>query len=294
MADLPSTLRRTASAVVLIALFMAGAAWLLIDRPVSLLVTVVVGLILSAIAGVFAVFFVPRKLGPGAQRFAIVSLACMTLIATVLAIPIVQRESRFPSKLFDDFDTGLNKWILTSSDGNDPQMSGQVYTDGKLHLEVTPSNSFDGVNATLTPMLANRPIRRISMNMALVRQVGGSDGAAYLIISSEKGREHRLWMGPNGAGEPTLGYYICHVGTCHQRSEAITDQQYPIKIGNQLRVDAFVNQAGGLQFNVNGDPLASTPPDREPITNFKFYLFSDPERDFHVTVDEVRIAYDLT
>jgi hypothetical protein len=94
---------------------------------------------------------------------------------------------------------------------DEKQLPHQIYTkDGRLNLEVSPANSAGGVNVELRAKLpSERVIQKISMKMALVSQKGGSDGAAYLIVSSAKGRENRLWMGPDGDSEPTLGYYIC-------------------------------------------------------------------------------------
>lgn len=48
---------------------------------------------------------------------------------------------------------------------------------------------------------------------------------------------------------------------------------------------------GGVRFDVPGNSSAVAPPDNAPIGGFKFYLFSDAGRSFHVTVDDVRITY---
>ena len=197
--------------------------------------------------------------------------------------------------LFDDFSgPDLNdKWTLTSTDGSDPQAQQQIYSrDGKLNLVVSPTNSPSGANATLTPRLPNRVIKEISLKMSLVSQTGPSDGAAYLILSNRLGRENRLWMGPDADAKPTLGYYICEneKSLCHNRAEATTDQQYLVEKGLDYNVVASVDQAGSLQFNVTENFSASAP-NFGPITQFRFYLFSDPKRNFHVTVDDVWITY---
>jgi hypothetical protein len=203
--------------------------------------------------------------------------------------------------LFDDFSGDKldpARWTWSSSDKSDPQARRQIYIkDGKLHLVVCPDNSATEVNATLAPILPGRPIKTISMKMALVSQEGGSEGAASLIVLSKRGREQRLWMGPNGEDNPALGYYICKHGTCHDKVGAELVGQQTLQIGPEFAVEAVVNEDGGLRFNVSGHTSASASQDQEPITNFNFYLYSDPRpneprRNFQVTIDDVRITYE--
>lgn len=114
------------------------------------------------------------------------------------------------------------------------------------------------------------------MRMALASQKGGGDGAVYPIVSSTKGRQNRLWMGPNGDNEPTLGYYIREneKRLCHERSEANTDQQYPRERGRKFTVDAVADKAANLQFDVT-DHSSAQAPKGGPISNFRLYLLSD-------------------
>jgi hypothetical protein len=76
---------------------------------------------------------------------------------------------------------------------------------------------------------------------------------------------------------------------CRQGEDFAT-QQYPVDKGREYAVRTSVDEAGNLQFVVSENSSA-TAPDFGPITNFRFYLFSDPERDFHVAVDDIWITY---
>jgi hypothetical protein len=292
--------------------------WLILDRSLPLWAIALLAVAAAAAAGAFARFFLPHQLSPGTKRFIIVAVTCLTLIIGLLAIPLSNSEPKPPNgkqstepsssppshtpstpteELFDDFngDLNLNKWTLTRLQGSDQeQLPHQIYTkDGRLNLEVSPSNSAAGVNVEVRAKLPpDRTIKKISMKMALVSQKGGSDGATYLIVSSAKGRENRLWMGPNGDNEPTLGYYICEneKSLCHQRKESNTDQQYPLEKGREFMVEAVADPDRDLHLDVI-DHSSALAPGGAPIKSFKFYLFSDPGRSFRVTVDGVWITY---
>jgi hypothetical protein len=86
-------------------------------------------------------------------------------------------------------------------------------------------------------------------------------------------------------------------GTCHDEDGAELVGQQSLQIAPEFAVEAVVNQDGVLQFNVSGHGSASATQDIKPVNDFNFYLFSDPRpneprRNFHVTVDDVRITYD--
>jgi hypothetical protein len=125
-----------------------------------------------------------------------------------------------------------DKWTLSRTPDSDPDaLKQQIYVaDGKLNLDV---NSGAGVNATLAPRLSGRPIKKLSFTMALVSTTGQADGAAYLIVASAGGREQRVWMGPNEAKQPTLGYYLCGkitapVRTVQARIRTISSASIPV------------------------------------------------------------------
>jgi hypothetical protein len=106
------------------------------------------------------------------------------------------------------------------------------------------------------------------------------------------GREDRLWMGSYSDGQPSLGYYTCQNGPCSQGTD-YTTQQYPVEKGREYGVNASVDQSGSLHFRAVENSSA-TAPNFGPISNFRFYLFSEPKRNFHVTVDNVWVTYDNT
>jgi hypothetical protein len=184
------------------------------------------------------------------------------------------------------------------------QLPNQIYTkDGKLHLVVTPKNSATEVNVEVKSILPrDKAIKKISMKMALVRQDGHSDGAGYLITSNTRGRENRVWMGPNWNASPTLGYYICEDENekvlCREK-EGAELYQYALDEGVEYSVEAVmdesVDQGRDLNFTViehsGVENSSANAPSGGPIKNFKFYLFSDPGRDFHMTVDDILITY---
>jgi hypothetical protein len=202
--------------------------------------------------------------------------------------------SSIPSRtpiVFDDFNGEGNltdNWILSSPEGADLQAHRQIYAkSGKLNLVVSPTNSINGADATLTPILPDQTIQKVSMEMALVSQKGlFADGAAYLILSDAKGNEGRLWMGPGATGRPGHGYSICVRGLC-EASDMF--HAYPVSLGSEYMAEASVDEVGELYIHLGN--LAASAEGFGPITNFKFYLSSDPKRNFHVTVDDIRITY---
>jgi len=194
------------------------------------------------------------------------------------------------AEIFDDFNGDLDlahKWSLNVPEA---QTRHQVYVSGgKLHLQVTTDNSASGVDATLTPILPPaRAIMAVSFTMTLVSQDGRSDGAAYLIVSSQRGREHRLWMGPDGDKQPAVGYYICSRDACADRDQ-YDHSQGKLEKGRAYTVN--VTNVGGVKFDVSGYPPVIAPADDVPLDGFRFYLSSDAGRNFHVSIDDLRITY---
>jgi hypothetical protein len=304
---------RIVVAALLLLASITVAVRLFVDRPETPL-GLLVRISLYAVSFAAGAVAIPPVLRTKLVLFVVIAAGAAGLLATLLAVvptlppPSPPSEPPSPSggpskteppteEPFDDFsgDLNLNKWTLTRLQGSDEkQVPHQIYTKvGRLNLEVSPANSAHGVNVELRAKLpADRSIRKISMKMALVSQKGGSDGAAYLIVSSARGRENRLWMGPNGDNEPTLGYYICEneKSLCHRRKESITDQQYPLEKGREFLVEVVADPDGDLHFDVI-DHSSALAPGGGPIKNFRLYLFSDADRSFHVTVDDVKIAY---
>jgi hypothetical protein len=139
------------------------------------------------------------------------------------------------------------------------------------------------------------------MKMALVSQDGDSAGAAYLLVASAAGREHRIFMGPGMGAQPVSGYYVCPAGTCKEKEGANLEGQVVIPKDQEFDVTVEVtessetesSQTGSSQLRlaVNGFPAVSTPPEPDPLADFKFYLFSDREKSFDVSVDDIRITY---
>jgi hypothetical protein len=55
-------------------------------------------------------------------------------------------------------------------------------------------------------------------------------------------------------------------------------------------VEVVADPDGDLHFDVI-DHSSALAPGGGPIKNFRLYLFSDADRSFHVTVDDVKITY---
>jgi hypothetical protein len=167
-------------------------------------------------------------------------------------------------------------------------------TDHKLHLVVSNQNSVAGVKATLAPKLPpDRTITKISMKMALVSQEGHSNGAAYLVVLTEEGHKHRLWMGPDVNGDPALGYYICDKGSCEDRDPEDLRQYEDLPEKREFPVQAVVTKKAGVRFTVIGHSSETARKDPGPITSFQFELLSNPTKgNFDVTVDDIWITYD--
>ena len=280
---------RVIGGIALLVMASATAIWVLLAPPPSRAGVILLLAIAGFLGGSASVVLAFK--GP-AVRLVGVAAAVIAVLAAVLAIPFGILPPRQSTKeiLFDDFSHGLDKWTVTASDGPDPVTVGQIHTnDGKLHLGVL--NNSDAVKATLWPKLpAGKTITKISMKMSLVRQQGRSDGAAYLNVLSAQGRYQRLWMGPDGDGDPALGYYVCNIGLCTDRDPRHLSQYSLVKEREYL-VEALVNPEGGLQFNVSEQPSASAERDLAPITNFAFELAGNPASNFEVTIDDVQITY---
>jgi hypothetical protein len=268
---------------------LVAAIWVLLAPPPSRAGIVLLLAIAGILAGSASVVLPFRS---QAVRVVGVAAGVMALLAAILAIPFGILPPRQSTKeiLFDDFRHGLDKWTVTVAKGSNPVALGQIHAnDGKLHLGVL--NNSDEVKATLWPKLpSGKTITKISMKMSLVRQEGNSDGAAYLNVLSAQGRNQRLWMGPDGDGNPALGYYICNVGLCTDRDSQYLSQYSLIK-EHEYTVEALLNPEGGLQFNVSEQPSASAERDLAPMTNFAFELAGNPKSNFEVTIDDVRITY---
>jgi hypothetical protein len=300
--------------------------WLILDRSLPLAGIAFLAAVAALATGAFAKFFLPSQLSPGTQRFKTVAIGVLTLILALLAIPLRGHESigqpgpssEAPSTaatsppatplpatpsptevLFDDFNSETladDKWTLSPLPGSDPkQLHKQIYTaGGKLHLVVSPENSATRVRAELKARFpSDWAITKISVKMTLERQRGTSTGAAYLSISSFEDRENRAWMGPDDERDlPLLGF-------CQRSPDAcdIVDQ-YEISLGQEYQIEAVATQKDSnskrhLNFHVaeHEDWEAYAPPDSGEIRSFRFVLSSNPKKDFHVTVDEIRITY---
>ena len=305
---------RVVAAAVLLLAAIGLVLWLFLARPDSLAHTAVLILLAGAACGGFAVSL-PARLRKVLVPLAIVAGTVIGVLAAVLAIPdrtepahplpsLQSPTSPSPSAsaatevLFDDFNSPADdKWTL--SGGPDPkQLSKQIYTaGGRLHLVVSPENSAEGADAELKAKLpSDWTITKISVKMTLERQYGKSDGAAYLSILSFEERENRAWMGPGGENQnlPMLGFCRGVEDGCEGEGE----DQHEIRLGQQYQIEAIAtrkdsNSKRYLTFHVIGheDWEAYVKPDAGEIRSFRFYVSSDPKRDFHVTVDEIRITY---
>jgi hypothetical protein len=197
--------------------------------------------------------------------------------------------------LFDDFHEGRlleSRWTVASLNDADPLTQRQIYVvTGKLHLQVTKDNSRSGANAYLSPVLPERKIKSIVMKMALVSQEGGSEGAAYLIVASAQGREHRIFLGPGMGSQPVAGIYVCRSGTCEDKEGAKLAKQMVIPKNKEFDVTVEVTRSSQLRLSVDGYPAVLTLPEPDPLATFKLYLYSDPKKTFDVSVDDIRISY---
>jgi hypothetical protein len=131
------------------------------------------------------------------------------------------------------------------------------------------------------------------MKMALVSQQGNSDGAAYLIVSSGQGREHRIWMGPDSTASPASGYYVCPagVGLCKEKTGAQLVEQYTIPKNHEFDVDVAVTADNQARLAIAGVSSTVAPAETTPLSSFQLYLFSDAGKNFHVTIDDIRFTY---
>lgn len=300
---------RTSLRAVLVLVFLGSLLWIYIGWPLEFRLTVALMLVAAAAAALFAAYYRPLNLSQELRRGLRVGVAVLLAVATVLGISSLQapspssKPSPTPSPaevIFDDFNTTLEddkNWTLSAVHGHDAkQLPDQIYTkDGKLHLEVTPKNSVDGVGAELRAKFpSDWTITKISVKMTLERQKGRSDGAAYLSLSSFENRENRAWMGPGGENQnlPMLGFCQLFDDQCDIAS------QYQIRKGEKYQIDAVTtkqdsNSQRYLNFHVGGhEPWgAYFEPGSGEIRSFRFYVSSDPKRDFHVTVDDVLVSY---
>jgi len=316
--------RRAVLGPLLIITFLVSVAWIIFGSPGRLLTFVLVLAAAGSVGGL-ALLFVPGPLKQGQKNALGAGLAVATFLVAYLAIPGIRLEPRpapsptpteipsvstpsspspTPSStevLFDDFNgeaIDRNKWARNPVYDSDPkQLPKQIYIEGgKLHLEVSPENSPTVANAELKAKFpSDWTITKISVKMTLERQRGRSDGAAHLSISSFDDRETRAWMGPGGENQniPMLGYESCP----QFDTKCTIINQREILIGQEYQIDAVANQKDSkskrhLDFQVSGEDWgAYAKADAGEIRSFRFYLFSDPKRDFHVTVDEIRITY---
>jgi hypothetical protein len=288
-------------AITLLAALSAGAAaWLLAARTSPRLKSaIVVGV--TVIALIAAVLAIPRAdSGDGNGIQSPSSSAASSPPAPSRSSPSTRSPTEVP---FDDFNSKLQddkNWTLSPVYDSDPkQLPKQIYTEGgKLHLKVSPENSPTGANAELKAKFPSEwTITKISVKMTLERQQGKSDGGAYLSISSFEDRENRAWMGPGGDNQdvPMLGYKHCPQFDTGCRNI----DQHQIPVGEEYQIEAVATRTPDtrdkryLNFHVTGheDWGAYAPPDSGEIRSFRFYLFSDAKRDFHVSVDEVIITY---
>lgn len=254
-------------------------------------------ILVAAVSAGVLTMVVHNKLTDVQKAALIVAATTAALLIGFLAIPGIVGALREKEILFDDFEEGFDsqKWELTSPGGIDPRALRQLYVQGgKLHLVVSPKNSADGANAIMKPILPkdvihpNATIDKISMKLVLVSQRGGRDGAAYPIVSRRTSPILRAWVGPNDKKEPAVGYSLCNDNTCRDPK----DSDYSlIEKGREYKLEAFVTTNGGVQFNLDGQRFAVSAPDRRGIRAFSLYLFSEPKRDFHVTIDDVIITY---
>jgi hypothetical protein len=212
--DAPIPWYRIVAAAVLLFAAIGLVLWLFLARPDSLARAAVLILLAGAACGGFAVSL-PVRLRKVLVPLAIVAGTVIGILAAVLAIPDRSVPTPTPpppptsssmplpdtDELFDDFENGLQlgtKWKLRVFDGPTPtpQLPKQIYVkNGKLDFNVDK----DAVNAELQANIPpGKTLRSISLKMALLDVNGHSAGAAYLITSSAKGRENRVWAGPNG------------------------------------------------------------------------------------------------
>jgi hypothetical protein len=309
----PSGKKHGAFRIGLVLVFLGSLIWLFLGWPLPFRLAVVLIVAAGSAAAVFAAFYIPNHLDERLKRGLAAGAGIITLVATVFAVPgLVQGAanpqstgSQSPSPadvLFDDFNSenlDPNKWTMAPLNTADPlTLRDQIFVkDGKLHLKVSADYfRSDRVDAELR---ANVPsdwiISKISIKMTLESQVGSNDGTAYLSISSVQDRESRIGMGRNRESEPTLDYVFCDQmdANCHYL------EQHKVERRHEYQIEAVASRKNpdsnqmGLDFNVaeHKDWSKYATPDSGNIRSFRFYLYSDPEADLDVTVDDVRITY---
>jgi hypothetical protein len=295
----------------------------LIEASLPLWVILALVALGAVAAAAFASFFMPPELNTRTKRFVTVAAGVMALLVAALAIPrsdsgnksagsgnlspssstasapVTSRATSPTEVLFDDFNSGIfadDKWTLSPLYDSDPkQLHKQIYIEGgKLHLEVSPENSANNVNAELEAKFpSDWTITKISVKMTIERQHGTSDGGAYLSIWSFEDRENRAWLGPDtDQDRPFLGFCQLAGDDCNSLFD------HEIRFGQEYQIEAVTNQKDSnskryLNFHVSGHESweAYARPDSGEIRSFRFFVSGDAKEDFHVTVDEIRITY---
>ncbi|MCA1605248.1 MAG: hypothetical protein LC775_07215 [Acidobacteria bacterium] len=199
----------------------------------------------------------------------------------------------FEFEPFDDFaDSAISaeRWSRSEGFDSDPPL---IYVqDGLLHMRVTKENGTGENAATLRANLM-RPARAISFEMTVLSSEGTNDGGGYAVVSSRDSHNHKLVMGPGGDGFPASGYYICDKEPgCNDG--VYEDFEHPggSQIQLQQRYNVLIYQSyTGWSFQIDGFPEITARLEDGPIESLEFYLYSFGEGVFHVTVDNIKIAY---
>lgn len=234
----------------------------------------------------------------------------LSLVVAVIAIVVQSSDSSTPDPpiapspvsgqefpvtradftLFDDFS---GSEIDSGNWGTDRSYTVTPYAkDGKLHLEVAPQ---DGQEDNYVHLRANlqRAITDVVFEMTLESREGANMGGGYIMVYNEDGRQHKVAL-KSGTDSPYLDYYICEKPPCNHGTyeDFRHPDKPPIQVGRTYRVHIYQDDRGWI-FDVDGFLPVIASGEDDPIKNLVFYLYSDGAA-FHVTVDNVQIAYTLT
>jgi hypothetical protein len=193
--------------------------------------------------------------------------------------------------LFDDFSDGeldVDRW-----DGGSDSRPLIGAAAGAAVLDAPPQQNPDGDSATVRARLSG-PLRDLRFRMTLQELDGGNDGGAYVVVSSEGSRRHKVIIGPNGDGGATMGFDVC------ERPDGCDDADFqtfahPVGVPDVVLGQAYevgvTSSGGSWLFTVDGEQRALAPQEPGPIEAVELYLYSFGDGTFRAAVDDVRVTY---
>lgn len=190
-----------------------------------------------------------------------------------------------PAAWADDFsgpDLDQGRWKPSTS----PQQISVA--GGHLEFRVTPAlTPRDFQTARVVTKLPAAPVNRIAFT-ATVMQGTPSQGAVYLVVKQDSGRESRIGMGPSPSG-PGAEPWVCPELPCGSSYDGF-DHPESAGFADSRPEHVEVVAAGGRLELHAADVVNLVPLDPSPIVGVEFVLESGHAERWQVTVDDLTMT----